>query len=179
MTTQVTGGADHNKPPVITTYLEMRSPAQLRRKTAGGLNLEVTERRDGDWRFNRDMYWQVGEKWSWTDKRVWSDAEWQTYALSPELRTFVAYNDGELVGYYELRDDKQHGVEIAYFGLLQQFIGRGLGGLLLSDAIEKAWTLFPGINRVWVHTCTLDHPGALANYKARGMTVYYQTAEVA
>jgi len=61
-------------------------------------------------------------------------------------------------------------VEIAYFGLVPQFIGRGLGGPLLTRTLEEAWKLGP--NRVWVHTCTLDHVAALANYKARGMVVY-------
>jgi GNAT superfamily N-acetyltransferase len=69
-----------------------------------------------------------------------------------------------------LRRDDQSGVEIAYFGLLPAFIGRGLGGALLTNAIEEAWQMSP--ERVWVHTCTLDHPSALANYQARGMEVY-------
>jgi GNAT superfamily N-acetyltransferase len=79
-----------------------------------------------------------------------------------------------LAGYYELRRDKHGGVEIAYFGLLPEFIGRGLGGALLTSAIEEAWSPCSGIitTRVWVHTCNRDHPQALANYQARGMIVY-------
>jgi len=61
-------------------------------------------------------------------------------------------------------------VEIIYFGLLPAFVGRGLGGALLSSAIEEAWRVNP--LRVWVHTCSLDHPAALANYQARGMKIY-------
>src|SRR5437867_1586360 len=90
----------------------------------------------------------------------------------PELRTFGAYYDASLAGYYELRRDDRDGVEIAYFGLLPKFIGRGFGGALLTSAIEEAWRASPSITRVWVHTCTCDHPHALANYQARGMVIY-------
>ncbi len=101
--------------------------------------------KEGDWRFNRDLYLAVGEVWSWNDKRVWTDEQWK---------------------------------EIAYFGLLPEFIGRGLGGALLTSAIEEAWRMSPSITRVWVHTCTCDHPSALANYQARGMVIYKrETAE--
>jgi ribosomal protein S18 acetylase RimI-like enzyme len=139
----------------------------------------VLEQREGDWRFNRDMYLRVGEQWDWTDKRPWTDEQWKEYAGAAELRTFAAYWDGALAGYCELRresdPDGRHGeVEIAYFGLLPEFIGRGLGGALLTSAIEQAWSRCDGIapKRVWVHTCNRDHPQALANYQARGMIVY-------
>ncbi len=71
--------------------------------------------------------------WSWNDKRLWSDEQWKEYGLAPELRTFAAHYDGSLAGYYELRRDDEGGVEIAYFGLLPEFIGRGLGGALLNQ----------------------------------------------
>ena len=159
--------------PLITTYLEMRSPNQLRPKRAD-LQFQVREKRNRDWRFNRDLYFRVGEQWDWIDKRPWTDNQWKEYATAPELRTFAGYYDDALVGYYELRQDREDGVEIAYFGLLPQFIGRGLGGALLTSAIEEAWTRGSGIvpTRVWVHTCNRDHPQALANYQARGMIVY-------
>lgn len=130
-----------------------------------------------DWRFNRDLYLAVGEMWWWNDKRVWTDAQWKEYGLSPDLRTFAAYYNNSLAGYYELRRDDEGGVEIAYFGLLPKFIGRGLGGPLLTNAIEQAWQVSPAVTRVWVHTCTLDHPSALRNYKARGMVIYKQETE--
>ena len=159
---------------VVTTYLEMRSPEQLRPKRCSDARFQVREQTDRDWRFNRDLYFRVGEQWQWIDKRPWTDEQWQEYAAAPELRTFAAYYDDVLAGYYELRRDDEGGVEIAYFGLLPEFTGRGLGGALLTSAIEKAWSGDRGIarKRVWVHTCTLDHPQALANYQARGMVVY-------
>jgi GNAT superfamily N-acetyltransferase len=164
--------------PLITTYLEMRSREQLRPKRANA-RFEVRELKQPDWRFNRDLYFRVGEQWDWSDKRPWTDGQWKEYATAPELRTFAAYYDGALAGYYELRADTERGVEIAYFGLLPEFIGLGIGGALLSRAIEQAWSRRGGIapTRVWVHTCNRDHPQALANYQARGMVIYHVERE--
>jgi GNAT superfamily N-acetyltransferase len=157
--------------PLITTYLEMRAARQLRPKNTDA-RFQVREKTEPDWRFNRDLYFRVGEGWDWVDKRLWTDDRWKAYATAPELRTFAGYYDEVLAGYYELLRDKQGGIEIAYFGLLPEWIGRGLGGALLTSAIKKAWSMKPNPSRVWVHTCNRDHPQALANYQARGMVVY-------
>ena len=162
---------------IITTYLEMLSPNQLRPKRCADRRFQIREKKGRNWRFNRNLYFAVGEMWSWKDKRAWSDEQWKEYGLAGELRTFGAYYDNSLAGYYELRRDDDDGVEIAYFGLLPEFIGRGLGGALLTGAIEEAWRTSPSIARVWVHTCTLDHPAALANYQTRGMVIYKQERE--
>ena len=69
-------------------------------------------------------------------------------------------------GYFELEREEDGSVQVAYFGLLPEFVGRGLGKYLLTRAVEEAFDL--GASRVWLHTCTLDHPGALPNYLARG-----------
>ena len=156
---------------LITTYLEMRSADQLRPKSANA-RFAVRERTERDWRFNRDLYFRVGEQWDWVDNRRWTDDQWKEYATAPELRTFAGYYDGVLAGYFELRRGEESGIEIAYFGLLPDWIGRGLGGALLTTAIEVAWRMEPKPSRVWVHTCNRDHPKALANYQARGMVVY-------
>jgi GNAT superfamily N-acetyltransferase len=157
--------------PLITTYLEMRSPNQLRAKRADP-RFQVREKTERDWRFNRELYFRVGEQWDWIDQRPWTDDQWKKYATAPELRTFAGYYDEALAGYYELRRDAEDGIEIANFGLLPEFIRRGLGGALLTSAIEVAWRISPKSARVWVHTCNRDHPQALANYQARGMVVY-------
>lgn len=147
----------------------MRSPEQLRPQRADA-RFQIREQKEPNWALNRDLYFRVGEQWQWVDKRPWTDEQWKEYAGASELRTFAAYYDDALAGYYELRCDDEGGGEIAYFGLLPEFIGRGLGGALLTSAIEEAWRLSP--KRVWVHTCNRDHPKALANYQARGMIVY-------
>lgn len=157
-------------PDVTITYLEMRSPSELRPKRCADDRFWIGEATVPQGQFNRFLYLTVGADWNWNDKRNWSDEQWRTYAESDRLRTFGAYYDGAPAGYYELHSDDENAVEIAYFGLLPAFLGRRLGGALLTSAIEEAWRMAPV--RVWVHTCTLDHPAALANYQARGMRIY-------
>ncbi|MDX1415122.1 MAG: GNAT family N-acetyltransferase [Candidatus Promineifilaceae bacterium] len=155
---------------VTTYYLEMRSPEALIGKADPG-DLKIVESEVKQYQFNRFLYQLVGESWQWTDKLSWSTEEWIAYAENDNLRTWVAYHRGTPAGYYELQRQEKGDVEIAYFGLAPQFIGRGLGGFLLSEAIRSAWAL-DGTERVWVHTCTLDHPRALQNYQARGMEIF-------
>src|ERR1700758_3435410 len=132
----------------------MRSPKQLRPKRCADARFQVREQKEPNWVFNRDLYFAVGEQWQWIDKRPWTDEQWKEYVAAPEMRTFAAYYEAALAGYYELRQDTEGGVEIAYFGLVSEFIGRGLGSALLTSAIEEAWSRRGGIapTRVWVHT---------------------------
>ena len=122
------------------------------------------------WPVNKFLYSFIGGPWAWWEKLSWTDEQWRAYAEDDRLRTWIATYDGSLAGYFELYRDDEGGVEIIYFGLTPAFIGRGLGGALLTAALEAAWAAQP--KRVWVHTCTLDHPAALANYLARGMKSY-------
>ena len=155
---------------ITTTYLEMCRREELIAKAVTDDRFTVQQFPGNDWRLNRQFYLTVGQSWAWNDKRSWSDSEWQEYASADGLQTFVAQYDGQEAGYYELFLHADDSVEIAYFGLLPRFVGRGLGGALLTSALTEAWNMDPP--RVWVHTCTLDHPSALANYQARGMKIY-------
>lgn len=155
---------------VTITYLEMRSLAALQPRRSPDPRFAVREATVKQWEFNRFLYLLVGRDWSWNDKRGWTERQWMDYAESDRLRTFVASYDGSVAGYYEMRSDNIGGVEIAILGLAPKFVGRGFGGPLLTSALEEAWRTQP--NRVWLHTCTLDHPAALLNYQARGMTIY-------
>jgi GNAT superfamily N-acetyltransferase len=162
---------------VTTTFLEMRSPDQLRAKCCADPRFRIAEVTTPLWQFNRFLYCTVGEPYRWFEKRTWTDQQWREYAESPALRTFAAYHDGTPAGYFELRHDDAGDVQIQYFGLLPAFVGKGFGGPLLTSAIREAWKMAP--SRVWVHTCTLDHPQALANYQARGMQIYrVETKEI-
>lgn len=160
-----------------TFYLEMHGPEQLRGKPLPE-GLSVVECRIKQFQFNRFLYQLVGEPWAWTDKLSWSDAQWRELVEQPCHRTWVAYYQGVVAGYYELMSAADGSVEILYFGLAEAFLGRGFGGPLLTHAITSAWS-WPGTKRVWVHTCTYDHPSALANYQARGLQLYREerTAE--
>ena len=119
---------------------------------------------------NRFLYVAVGSDWWWYSRLGWNRERWMEYVDRPELETWVGYLSGTSAGYFELELQAESQVEIAYFGLLPSFIGRGLGTELLSAAIDRAWRLRP--KRVWVHTCTLDHPHALQNYRSRGFESY-------
>lgn len=110
--------------PVTTTYLEMRSPEDLRPKLCADERFWIGEATVKQWQFNRFLYLTVGSPWAWNDKGDWTDDQWRQYAESDQLRTFGAYYDASPAGYYELHDDRD-GVEIMYFGLLPAFVGRG------------------------------------------------------
>ena len=155
---------------VTTTYLEMSAPAEIKPRTSPDSRLVIRETVGRQWQLNRFLYTLVGEPWRWTDRLSWSAAQWQSYVHDDALRTFVACVEGSISGYYELHRDEARAVEIAYFGLAPDFIGRGLGGAFLTDALQRAWAW--NARWVWVHTCTRDHPAALKNYEARGMTIY-------
>ncbi len=155
---------------VTTYYLEMHSLGALRDKP-DPMGLTLWACRIPQFQFNRFLYQFVGQGWEWTDRLAWSDDQWRLYVEDAATKTWVAYGQGAIAGYFELRCQARGEVEIAYFGLTPHFIGRGVGGYLLAAALKAAWAL-GGTRRVWLHTCTLDHPHALANYRARGMTVY-------
>ncbi len=158
-------------------YLEMQSRGQL---NPGNIaqDLDIHEARVKRWPLNRFLYQYVGGPWDWKEKLSWTDSQWQEYAESDSLRTWIAYEQGSPAGYFELERQPGNTVEIKYFGLAEGFIGKGFGGHLLSRAIDEAWS-WGEIQRVWVHTCSLDHPGALSNYQAKGMQHYKTVQEAA
>lgn len=121
---------------------------------------------------NRFFYAAVGGDWYWIDRLPWTWGQWRAWVDRPELETWVAYQAGTPAGYFELEYQPGNSVEIVYFGVLKAFAGVGLGGYLLTQATHRAWQMRPGVQRVWVHTCSLDHPGALRNYLARGFSVF-------
>jgi GNAT superfamily N-acetyltransferase len=120
---------------------------------------------------NRRFYCTVGSLWEWTDRLKWSEDDWHRYVHRDALRTWVGQLHGRTAGYFELESQNEGNTEIASLGLLPEFIGQGIGGALLSTAIQCAWVV-PGTRRVWVHTCTRDHKHALDNYRKRGFKVF-------
>ncbi len=155
---------------ITTWYLELIDRNDFKPKYLNDPALQIVEVQIKDFRYNRFLYSLVGEQWNWNDKLKWSDDEWQAYAEHEDLSTYVAYHKGTPAGYFELRKEPPYDVKIEYFGLSSRFIGKGFGGHLLSNAIDTAWEL--KAKRIWVHTCSNDHPSALRNYQARGMKVY-------
>jgi GNAT superfamily N-acetyltransferase len=150
---------------VLRTYLEMTSPSDLRPEGSAGPDVRLEEMRECPWHFYRYLYREVGRQYHWRDRLVWTEAEFRAYLAGPSSIWLLSVA-GAPAGYFELRRHPDGSTEIAYFGLLPEFVGRGLGKYLLTRAVEEAWRQKP--TRVWLHTCTLDHPGALPNYLKRG-----------
>ena len=153
------------------TYLELTTPGQFQAAFGQFPDVGLERVAQPTPELYRHCYRTVGEAYHWRDRWDWTDAEIRAHLAKPEITLYVARRRGALAGWYELRrvaeDDS---VEIAYFGLSPDAIGRGLGRHLLSCAVRDAWALEPA--RVWLHTCTLDHPHALPNYRNRGFVPY-------
>ena len=156
---------------VHRNYLEINSIKELKLSDAPNKNCYLSLVDPPDFNLNKFFYKQVGKDYRWIDRLVWSDNKWINYVENSRVKTYILRDNENLVGYFEniLDIEKKHS-EIAYFGILSEFFGKKYGSYLLSEAIKKSFE--KGINRVWVHTCSLDHKNALKNYQARGMKIF-------
>jgi len=157
---------------VTTWYLEMLQPLELRAVDCPRADVRVEYAAIPSPELNRFLYTAVGGHWYWLDRLEWDYARWLEYLDRAAVETLVMYVSGTPAGYIELEAQADDNIEVAYFGLLPTFTGRRLGGYLLSVGVARAWA--KSARRVWVHTCSLDGPTALANYRARGFRVYDQ-----
>lgn len=155
---------------VIRTYLEMLSPGDLSPAREPFPIPQIERVGSCPPSFFRYLYAEVGRAYHWTDRLRWTDQEISAYLSDGRVTLHVLYVDHAPAGYYELRSHDDGSVEIAYFGLLPEYTGRGLGGWMLTRAVQDAWAR--GANRVWLHTCTLDHASALPNYRKRGFRLF-------
>ena len=126
--------------------------------------------------FYRHLFNTVGGPWNWYSRRFMTDDELSAIILHPKVEITVAYVGGVPAGYFELDRKVDGECELSFFGLVPDFIGRGLGRWLLEKAIDAAWSA-PDVKRVWVHTCNLDHPRALGNYQKAGFVPFKQFEE--
>src|SRR3979490_149052 len=155
---------------VTRTYLEMRDPAPVQAPRSDDPRIRVEQMPECPASFFRYLYVEVGRNYHWIDRLPWTDEEIVAHTNQPEISLWLMTEDGANAGYFELRRCEDGSIEVAYFGLLPQFIGRGLGKHLLTCAVEPAWGA--GANRVWLHTCTLDDPAAMPNYLKRGFRLF-------
>ena len=155
---------------VTRTYLEMRDPSDLQGARSDAARIRVEQVHECSPAFFRYLYVEVGRNYHWIDRLAWTDGDIVKYLQQPENSLWIMTCDGQTAGYFELRKCEDGSVEIAYFGLLQEFLGRGLGKQLLTYATEQAWAA--GANRVWLHTCTLDDRAAMPNYLKRGFRAF-------
>jgi GNAT superfamily N-acetyltransferase len=155
---------------VTRTYLEITNPADLRGVLFSDPRARVERRSPCPVATYRRLYKEVGQDWYWHSRLEWSDEELAAHLARPEIAVFELMVGEESAGYFELGRHVDGSVEIEYFGLNPRFMGRKLGGPLLTHAVEEAWKL--GASKVWLHTCTLDSERALPNYRARGFAPF-------
>ncbi len=151
---------------VTKTYLEMKAPGELRPVPAPEPVPTINRIEHCTALLFRYLYAEVGRAFHWTDRLSWTDAQIEAHLRNPGVSIWLMSDGSAPAGYFELQAHDDGSVEIAYFGLLPPYIGRGWGKYLLTRATQAAWDL--AANRVWLHTCTLDHPSALPNYLKRG-----------
>ncbi len=161
---------------MVITYLEMKKPPSYQRKTQRLENLSIIRSYQPTVHFYRYLYKTVGTPWLWYERNIISDDALEKLINRSSVQIYVLYMNGTPAGYSELELQENKEVEIAYFGLMPEFTGRGLGTYFLRWTIEKAWASQP--NRVHVHTCNLDAPHALAVYQKAGFTPYKRELKI-
>ena len=158
----------------IVTTLEMRTRPGPRPVAPSPLRLQRWETPDPA-RY-RALFRRVGERWLWYSRLVMDDATLIAIIRDPAVEVYAAIDRaGVEVGMVELDRRQAGATEIGYFALVPELAGRGLGRWLMDEALMRAWR--PGVERVWLHTCTLDHPSALNFYRAQGFVAIRRTIE--
>ncbi|MDV3455487.1 GNAT family N-acetyltransferase [Sphingomonas sp. HF-S4] len=158
----------------IVTSLEMRRKPPLRPTPTSPLRLVHWPAPDSD--KYKALFRRIGEPWLWFSRLVRPEAELRRTLDDPKIEVYAAIDRAGIeVGFIEL-DFRTEGVcGIGYFGLVPELIGKGHGGWLMAQTLALAWRR--GVTRVWLHTCTLDHPSALGFYRHHGFVPYKRTVE--
>jgi GNAT superfamily N-acetyltransferase len=157
----------------VVTYLEMLAAPARPEPPAGGFTLE----RFSDVTRYRALFRRVGEQWLWMSRLVVPEAALRTILDDPAVEAFALRSGGEDIGLLELDFRQAEECELAYFGVVPEAIGTGAGRFLMTEAVTRAWAR--PIRRFWVHTCTHDHPRALAFYQRAGFRAYKRAIEIA
>jgi GNAT superfamily N-acetyltransferase len=168
----MTMSAEGRQIEVKRTYLELQNRESFKPVFLADERVTVCEVKNCPASFYRYLYAEVGRLYHWTDRLGWTDDELRAHLAQEALSLWVMYYEGAPAGYSELLKGEGGATELAYFGLLQEYLGRGLGKHLLSAAVARAWD--DGAGRVWLHTCTLDDPAALPNYLKRGFQPFQE-----
>ena len=162
--------ADGDDVETEVVYLEMTAPPSPVATAPAVTGIEIHHARRPTTSFYRYLYDTVGAPWLWTERRLLDDRLLRAILDDPAVEVNVLWVEGVPAGYAEIDRRQWPEVELAYFGLAPSFIGRGLGGHLLSFAIGQVWRQQP--SRFWVHSCDLDHPAALGVYQNAGFRIY-------
>jgi len=156
---------------VKRSYLEINSLHELKESPQLSKDYSLDLCEPNDFQLNKFFYKNIGESHMWIDRLIWTENQWIYYVSNKDVKTYIFKFKNDLAGFFELIFHvEKNEVEIAYFGILKEYQNKKLGSYLLSEAIKKSF--IKNVNRVWVHTCSLDHKNALNNYIARGMKVF-------
>ena len=156
---------------VKRSYLEINSLHELKESPQLSKDYSLDLCEPNDFQLNKFFYKNIGKKHRWNDRLIWTDSEWITYVEEKKVDTFILKKENDMAGYFELiYHEGTNEIEIAYLGLLEEYLYKKLGSFLLHTALKQSFLKKP--KRVWVHTCSLDHKNALNNYLSRGMKVF-------
>ena len=156
---------------VKRNYLEINSLQDLKEGNKPSEDYSLSLIDPINFQLNKFFYKTIGKNHKWVDRLSWSEEKWIAYVSSEKVQTYVFKFKDELVGFFELIFHlEKNETEIAYFRILKEFQNKKLGSYLLSEAIKKSFQ--DNVNRVWVHTCSLDHQNALKNYKSRNFKIF-------
>ena len=156
---------------IVRNYLEIKSLNELKYTKKPNNRYIVRKVASEDFQLNKFFYKQIGKNYQWNDRLAWDDKKWIDYVSNSSVFTFILKDNENVAGFFELIYHKEKSeAEIAYFGLLKDYMDKKLGGHMLSEAIKISFSF--KIKRLWVHTCSLDHKNALNNYLSRGMKIY-------
>ena len=157
----------------VVTYLEMRSPPDQSIPSAP-LSLNQVEVPQPE--HYRALFRQIGAPWLWFSRLILDEAHLASIIQHPKVELLsVRDSDGREIGMVELDFREPHECELAFIGLVPELSGQGHGKWLLAETVHRAWR--EGVERVHVHTCSLDHPAALSAYRRAGFTPYKRAVE--
>ena len=159
----------------VVTSLEMKSRPAPRPEIDGPWQLQRMTRPGPD--AYRALYGKIGDEWIWFSRLMMSDAELTEILWHPQVEVYGLEVSGELEGLLELDYRIEGEAELAFFGVTAPLVGGGAARWLMNRALEKVWQR--PIRRFWVHTCTLDHPNALAFYMRSGFVPFRRQIEIA
>jgi GNAT superfamily N-acetyltransferase len=153
----------------IVTHVEMTAPGELR--PGRPVDEVVLERIDSTPDLVRRLHVGIGTPYGWPSS-VRSDEDWARWLARPLSQYWLIKHGTDSAGIADMQAQPDGDVEITTFGLLPEFVGKGLGGHALTLAVRRAWAVEPvgaeAVRRVWLHTSTKDHPTAIKNYLSRG-----------
>ena len=152
-------------------FLELKKTKKLREEIIFPKNTQIFLETKKDININKFFYRQVGKEHFWRDRLLWSDKEWRKYINNKNLETGIIKINNDMIGFYEQEFHKdKNEIELIQMGILKEYQGKKLGSFLLEYIIYEAF--IKNVERIWVHTCSLDHKHALDNYLSKGFKIF-------